>query len=149
MSLRELFLAMRTTLKRTLVFLATICAVASLSTAPASASTVGSSTFTSGAVGEIVWTNVPLVGLRLSGAFTDGFTNPDPDVYTIVITIDGQSCVTEMDGVTISPPEVEAFTIPTQCSIDAPGGLRVSATNANMAIYQNGQSYATAAINQF
>lgn len=123
-------------MKRTLVFLATICAVFSISTALASASTVGSATFTGTVVGEVAWTNVPLVGMRLSGAFTNGFTNPDPSAYD-----------TEIDGVTISPPAVEAFTIPTGCSVDPGGSLSVNAEGSYLQIQQNGQNYAPAPIN--
>jgi hypothetical protein len=139
---------MRTKLKRTLVFLATICAITSLTTAPASASVVGSATFTGDVAGEVTWTNVPLVGLRLSGAFTNGFTNPDPSAYEIVLVVNGVPCDTEMDGVTISPPAVEAFTIPTGCSLDGTGSFSAQAESSYMQINQNGQNYASAPITE-
>lgn len=139
---------MRTALKRTLVFLATICAVSSFSTAPASATIVGSATFTGTVVGEVTWTYVPLVGFRFSGAFTNGFTNPDPSVYKLVMTKNGTSCDTEMEGVTISPPAVEAFTIPTECSLNSGGSFSVQDTGSDLQIQQNGQNYASAPINE-
>lgn len=117
--------------------------------APASASTVGSATFTQGAVGEVVWTNVPLLGMRLSGTFTDGFASSDPDDYQIVIFVNGVPCTTEMDGVTISPPAVEAFTIPTGCSLDSGNGFAANAEFTSMAIYSNGQFYSGAPITEF
>ncbi|WP_285745404.1 hypothetical protein [Lentzea sp. NBRC 105346] len=133
--------------RRTLIFLTAICAVISLSTAPASASTVGSATFTDNAIGEVAWTNVPLVGMRLSGSFTDGFHSSDASRYEIVIVVDGVSCTTEMDGVTISPPAVEAFTIPTTCSIDSGSAVSVQ-QEAYMRINDGGDFYAQAPINE-
>lgn len=97
-------------------------------------------------VGEVAWTNVPLLGMRLSGAFTNGFTNPDPSAYEIVIVVNGVPCDTAMEGVTISPPAVEAFTIPTGCSVDPGGSLSAKADGSYLAIYQNGEQYASASI---
>ncbi|GLZ30319.1 hypothetical protein Lesp02_25080 [Lentzea sp. NBRC 105346] len=107
--------------------MSTICAVGSLSTTPASAAAAGAATFTEDVVGEVTVTSSALTGVRLSGAFSDGFESADPSEYDILIETETTSCVTEMDGVTISPPAVEAFTIPSDCAVESSGGFGTQA----------------------